>query len=46
MPRFRLDFMDGSAEMVEMPFGLWVAWFKGRIRAREKGTHLLKVEEV
>jgi len=38
--------MDGSVETLETPFGLWVAWFRGRVCAREKGTVLSKVEEV
>jgi len=43
--RFRLVFMDGTAEDVEA-MGLTVAWIKGKIRAAEKKTYLLKVEEV
>lgn len=47
MPRrkFRLMFLDGTMEEVEA-VGLVVAWFKGKIWAREKKTWLLKVEEV
>ena len=37
--------MDGTTETVEA-FGLWTAWFIGRVRAREKKTVLLKVVEV
>jgi len=43
--RFRLVFMDGTADEVDAA-GLTVAWIKGKIRAAEKKTHLLKIEEV
>jgi len=43
--RFRLIFTDGTAEEVDA-IGLTVAWIKGKIRAAEKKTYLLKVEEV
>lgn len=43
--RFRLIFIDGSLEEVDA-IGLTVAWIKGKIRAAEKGTYLLKVEEI
>jgi len=39
-----LIFIDGTTEVVET-IGLWLAWFKGKIRAVEKGTVLAKVEE-
>lgn len=45
MPRFRLIFLDGPDEIIEMPFGMWTAWLKGKMVARERGTVLLKVEE-
>lgn len=37
--------MDGTTEVVET-IGLWLAWFKGKVRAREKDTVLMKVERV
>jgi hypothetical protein len=37
--------MDGTSEDVDA-VGLTVAWIKGKIRAVEKKTYLLKVEEV
>lgn len=43
--RFRLEFLDGTTEVVET-IGLWLAWFKGKVRAREKDTVLMKVERV
>jgi len=43
--KFRLIFMDGTTEEVDA-IGLTVAWIKGKIRAAEKRTYLLKVEEV
>ena len=43
--KFRLTFTDGTTEVVEA-VGLAVAWVKGRLRAAEKRTYLLKVEEV
>jgi len=43
--KFRLVFTDGSIETIET-VGLWLAWFKGKLRATEKKTALLKVEEV
>jgi len=42
--KFRLIFLDGTTDEVEAA-GLTVAWIKGKIRAAEKRTHLLKVEE-
>jgi len=43
--KFKLTFLDGSTETVET-VGLWLAWFKGKVRAAEKDTVLVKVEEV
>jgi len=43
--KFKLIFMDGTEEPIEA-VGLMVAWIKGKIRAAEKRTYLLKVEEV
>jgi len=43
--KFKLIFTDGTTETIEA-IGLWLAWFKGKLRAAEKGTVLLKVEEV
>lgn len=43
--KYRLTFFDGSTETIET-IGLWLAWFKGKIRAREKDTVLVKVERV
>jgi len=43
--KFKLKFMDGSEETIEA-ISLWLAWFKGKIRAVETGTVLLTVEEV
>jgi len=42
--KFKLIFFDGSSEMVEA-MSLWLAWFKGKVKAAEKGTVLVKVEE-
>jgi hypothetical protein len=42
--KFRLIFMDGTTEKVDA-IGLTVAFIKGIIRAAEKKTYLLKVEE-
>jgi len=41
---YKLIFADGSTEKVET-ISLWLAWFKGKLRAAEKGTVLLKIEE-
>jgi len=38
--------MDGSAKIVDIPGGAWLAWFIGRVKAREKKTYLLNVERV
>jgi len=43
--KFRLIFTDGTSEEVDAT-GLTVAWIKGKIRAAEKRTYLLKVETV
>jgi len=43
--KWRLLFMDGTTETIES-IGLFLAWFKGKLRAAEKRTVLLKVEEV
>jgi len=43
--KFRLLFMDGTTETIES-IGLFLAWFKGKLRAAEKRTVLFKVEEV
>jgi len=45
LQKFKLIFIDGTTETIEA-IGLWLAWFKGKLRAAEKGTVLLKVEEV
>lgn len=43
--KFRLVFTDGTSEEVGAT-GPTVAWIKGKIRAVEKRTYLMKVEEV
>jgi len=45
LQKFKLIFTDGTTETIEA-IGLWLAWFKGKLKAVEKGTILLKVEEV
>lgn len=45
MAKFRILFTDGSTEVVDVP-GLISAWIFGKIRAWEKKTYLLKVEEI
>ena len=42
--KWKLIFMDGSTEIVDIPGGKWLAWFVGRVKAREKETYLLRVE--
>jgi len=42
--KFKLTFFDGTSETVET-VSPWLAWFKGKLRAAEKGTALWKVEE-
>lgn len=43
--KFRLIFMDGITEDV-VATDFTSAWIKGRIRAAEKKTYLLKVEKI
>jgi len=43
LQKFKLIFTDGTTETIEA-IGLWLAWFKGKLRAAEKGTVLWKVE--
>lgn len=43
--KFKLSFADGTEEAIDS-VSLWLAWFKGKVRAAEKRTVLLKVEEV
>jgi len=43
--KFKLIFTDGTTEEVDA-IGLTIAWIKGKIRAAEKKTYLLKIEEV
>jgi len=38
--------MDGSTEIVDVPGGTWLAWFIGRVRAREKKTYLQNLEMI
>jgi len=45
LQKYKLIFTDGTTEPIEA-VGLWLAWFKGKLRAAEKGTVLLRVEEV
>jgi len=37
-------FMDGSAEVVDVPGSTWLAWLIGRVKAKEKKTYLLNIE--
>lgn len=41
---WKLFFLDGTTETVET-FSLFLAWFKGKLRAAEKGTILMNVVE-
>jgi hypothetical protein len=43
--KWKLLFTDGTTEEVEA-VGPVTAWIKGKIWARERGTWLLKIEEV
>jgi len=43
LQKYKLIFTDGTIETVET-IGPWLAWFKGKLRAAEKRTVLLKVE--
>jgi len=45
LQKFKLIFTDAMTETIEA-IGMWLAWFKGKLRAAEKRTVLLKVEEV
>jgi len=45
MRKYKLLFTDGTSETIEMALGVYVAWLKGKVKAREKGTYLMDVIE-
>jgi hypothetical protein len=45
MTKYRLIFMDGSTEVVDVST-LFIAWLAGKVKARAKKTYLLNIEEI